>query len=137
MIIYKLNTEFIDQSFIETISSFKPFNLSVDEAKILFQSLPENITVFVIKHWNKIIASGTVIIEQKFIHNGGKVAHIEDVIVHPNYRGSGAGKLLVEKLLEEAKKKGCYKTILNCDDKVVGFYEKLGFKKCSLQMRKD
>lgn len=34
-----------------------------------------------------IEGSGTVIIEPKIIGNTGHVLHIEDIVVHPNYRG--------------------------------------------------
>lgn len=137
MIILKLNEESIDQNFIDTISTFRPCMISVSEAKEIYRSLPINIEIYIAKDSNKTIASGTLLIEQKFIHNGGKVAHIEDIIVHPDYRGRGIGKLLIEHLLFEADKKNCYKTILDCDESVSGFYEKFSFKKSSLQMRKD
>jgi len=39
--------------------------------------------------------------------------------------------------LEYAKNQGCYKTILDCDDKVRPFYEGLGFKRHSNCMRFD
>lgn len=137
MIISKLTYESIDDSFIETISSFRTFDFTLEQTKHLFQSLPNNISIFIVKDWNKTIASGTILIEQKFIRDGGKVAHIEDIIVHPNYRNKGIGKILIEHLLNEAKKKGCYKAILDCEQEVTGFYEKLGFVKSSLHMRKD
>ena len=137
MIISKLTYESIDESFIETISSFRTFNFNIEHTKHLFQSLPNNINIFIVKDWNKTIASGTILIEQKFIRDGGKVAHIEDIIVHPNYRNKGIGKILIEHLLTEAKKKCCYKAILDCEQEVTGFYEKLGFVKSSLHMRKD
>ena len=40
-------------------------------------------------------------------------------------------------LLEFAKNRGCYKTILDCTDDVKGFYEKLGFKHTASEMRFD
>jgi glucosamine-phosphate N-acetyltransferase len=39
--------------------------------------------------------------------------------------------------LEYARAQGCYKTILDCDDKVKPFYERLGFKRHSNGMRFD
>ncbi|KAL7717083.1 glucosamine 6-phosphate N-acetyltransferase [Entamoeba marina] len=75
-----------------------------------------------------IIFSGTLLVETKFIHRGGLVGHIEDIVVSSEYRGLNLGKLLIETLLNIAKEKGCYKVILDCEDKVVKFYEKCGLE---------
>jgi len=40
-------------------------------------------------------------------------------------------------LLEFAKNRGCYKTILDCTDDVKPFYEKLGFKLIANELRFD
>ena len=76
-------------------------------------------------------------IEQKFIHDGGLVGHIEDVVVRKDYEGKGIGIKLVTSLLERAKEKNCYKTILDCNDNVKQFYERIGFKRESNGMRYD
>ena len=86
---------------------------------------------------NKIIGSTTLFIEQKFIHDGGLVGHIEDVVVRKSYEGQGIGMKLVISLLDVAKQKKCYKTILNCEDNLRPFYEKIGFKKATNEMRYD
>ena len=83
----------------------------------------------------KIIGSTTLLIEQKFIHNGGRVGHIEDVVVSKEYEGRGIGIKLVSSLLEKAKMMNCYKTILDCQDELIPFYERIGFKQESNQMR--
>jgi len=85
----------------------------------------------------KIVGSTTLLIEQKFIHNGGLVGHIEDVVVRKDYEGKGIGIKLVTSLLERAKEKNCYKTILDCKDDVKQFYERIGFKRESNGMRYD
>ena len=86
---------------------------------------------------NKIIGSTTLFIEQKFIHDGGLVGHIEDVVVRKSYEGQGIGMKLVISLLDVAKQRKCYKTILNCEDNLRQFYEKIGFKKATNEMRYD
>jgi len=77
------------------------------------------------------------LIEQKFIHDGGLVGHIEDVVVRKDYEGKGIGIKLVTSMLECAKEKNCYKTILDCKDDVKQFYERIGFKHESNGMRYD
>ncbi len=85
--------------------------------------------VFVIEDNNKIIASGKLLIEQKLIRNGGKVGHLEDIVVHYEYRKFGLGKLIVDHIVDLAKKEGCYKIIGDCSDDIINFYLKIGFQK--------
>ena len=54
---------------------------------------------------------------------------IEDVVVKENQRGKGIGKLLVNTLIEKAKKNNCDKIILSSSEKNLKFYQKLGFQK--------
>jgi glucosamine-phosphate N-acetyltransferase len=42
---------------------------------------------------------------------------------------------MVKELIKKAKENGCYKIILDCDEKVTSFYEKIGFRKDSIMMR--
>ena len=104
----------------------------------LFENLEKNIHIFVIEDNNKIITTGTLLIEQKFIHNGGKVGHIEDIVVDSETRGKGVGREIVSYLINKARDYGCYKVILNCSYKNTGFYEKLGFNNNNeIEMRID
>ena len=40
--------------------------------------------------------------------------HVEDVVVDSSTRGTGLGKLMVNRLSDMAIEAGCYKIILNC-----------------------
>jgi glucosamine-phosphate N-acetyltransferase len=81
-----------------------------------------------------LIASGTLLVEFKFLHSCRSVGHIEDIVVSQAYRGLGIGKKLVEKLVQEAKRRNCYKVILSCSPNNVAFYEKCNFYSRELQM---
>jgi glucosamine-phosphate N-acetyltransferase len=86
----------------------------------------------------RIIGTATLILETKFIHNGGCVGHIEDVVVHPDFRGKKVGQQLIHELVREARLAGAYKVILNCTPDNIPFYEKCGFTNNGVvQMRKD
>ena len=69
----------------------------------------------------------SLLIEQKIIHKGGKVAHIEDVVVDKNHRGKGYASKLIQHVIKIAKAYNCYKCILNCTNEVIPVYEKNGF----------
>lgn len=65
---------------------------------------------------------------------------MEDVFVKEKYRGQGYGTKIVKALIEEAKRRKCYKVIGNSRfsrAKVHRFYEKLGFEKQGFEFRKE
>jgi glucosamine-phosphate N-acetyltransferase len=94
--------------------------------------------VFVIEDLstNRIIATGTILIECKLIHELGKVAHIEDIVTDNFYRGQGLGKYIIDKLIGIAQYRNCYKVILDCAEHNIGFYTKCGFEIKGMQMEK-
>lgn len=87
-------------------------------------------------HSGKIVATGSVFIEKKFIRNCGKVGHIEDVVVDSGARGMQLGKKIIGFLTDHARSTGCYKVILDCNVDNKTFYEKCGFKQKEVQMVK-
>ena len=90
--------------------------------------------IFVLEQDDKIVASGTLLIEPKFIHSLGKVGHIEDIVVDKDYRHQKLGKKLISHLTETAFKAGCYKVILDCNENLVPFYESCGYTQKQTQM---
>ena len=117
----------------------KTSHIKPKKADIIFDKISKdpNYVIYVAEYNGEIIGATTLLIEQKFIHDGGKVGHIEDVVVRKNHQGKGVGKKIVNALLKYAQKKGCYKTILDCSDELVPFYENIGFKRHSNSMRFD
>lgn len=85
---------------------------------------------------SKIIATGSVFIEKKFIRNCGKAGHVEDIVVDSSARGLQLGKRVVGFLADHARSMGCYKVILDCSADNKAFYEKCGFKEKEIQMVK-
>jgi glucosamine-phosphate N-acetyltransferase len=128
----------IENGFLETLDSLrKTSDLDKKIGKDILKKIisnPDHI-IHVAEENGKIIGSTTLFIEQKFIHNGGRVGHIEDVVVSKEYEGRGIGIKLVNSLLEKARVMNCYKTILDCQDELIPFYERIGFKQESNQMR--
>ncbi len=90
--------------------------------------------VWVIEFEGKIIASVSLLLEQKVIHECGIVGHLEDVVVDKDYRKYGLGKFIIERIIKIAKERGCYKLIGDCKSELLGFYEKNGFESKCVQI---
>jgi glucosamine-phosphate N-acetyltransferase len=85
----------------------------------------------------QVVGTTTLLVEQKFIHGGGLVGHIEDVVVRKGCEGRGIGGSVVKAAVQMAKELGCYKVILDCREDVEAFYAKLGFSRHDVGMRLD
>ncbi len=130
----------LENGFLETLDFLrKASDLDKSKAKEILEKIKQNSNqiIQVAIDDKKIVGCITLLIEQKFIHDGGLVGHIEDVVVRKDYEGKGIGMKLVTSMLEYAKRKNCYKTILDCKDDVKQFYERIGFKHESNGMRYD
>ena len=138
--IREIEEDDIEKGFLETLDFLRnASSLDKNKAKEILKKIKQNPDhiIHVAIDDKKIVGSTTLFIEQKFIHDGGLVGHIEDVVVRKDYEGQGIGMKLVISLLNVAKQKKCYKTILNCEDSLKQFYEKIGFKKATNEMRYD
>ncbi|MFB5611334.1 MAG: GNAT family N-acetyltransferase [Nitrosopumilaceae archaeon] len=130
----------LENGFLESLDSLKrASDLDAKKAEKVFENIKSNQhhKIFVAIIDEKVVGSTTLFIEPKFIHQGGLVGHIEDVVVTKEFQGKGIGEKLIKASLDFAKNNGCYKTILDCSDDVMPFYEKIGFKKHSNSMRFD
>jgi len=103
--------------------------LDFKNLKSLIERLPQNHNIYFYLENDKIVGAIILIIEQKIIHGGGKVGHIEDFVVLDEYRNKGIGSLLYNyvKILCEQNK--CYKMILDCNELLENYYIKKGFVK--------
>jgi glucosamine-phosphate N-acetyltransferase len=121
---------------LERLTEVGTDDITYDSFSKHLQDRESNTKTYVIldTNVNKIVATGTLIVENKFIHKLSSVGHIEDIVVDEHYSGSGLGKKIVNLLSELSKSTGCYKTILNCDVKCVGFYQKCGFVEKEVEM---
>ncbi|KAK0612349.1 acyl-CoA N-acyltransferase [Bombardia bombarda] len=82
----------------------------------------------------RVVGTGALIVERKFIHNLGSVGHIEDIAVAKDQQGKKLGLRIIQALDFVAEKTGCYKTILDCSEANEGFYVKCGFRRAGLEM---
>jgi len=140
IIIREIEEDDLEKGFLETLDFLRnASDLDKNKANEILKKIKQNPNhiIYVAIDNKKIVGSTTLLIEQKFIHDGGLVGHIEDVVVRKDYEGQGIGMKLVSSLLDVAKQRKCYKTILNCEDSLKPFYEKIGFKKATNEMRYD
>tara|TARA_B100000579_G_C22285645_1_gene600337 strand:- start:64 stop:492 length:429 start_codon:yes stop_codon:yes gene_type:complete len=83
---------------------------------------------------NRIVAYGSIVIENKI--RGYIAGHIEDIVVDSSVRGKMVGVKLVKELISIGKSKSCYRITLFCDDELIKFYERNGFKVDNVIMKK-
>lgn len=142
-LIREIEQEDLQNGFFQTLSNLTDVGKIYDDmikARNILQEIKAYpfYKIFVaVKDDGLIIGTTTILIEQKFIHDGGRVGHIEDVATRNEYEGLGIGSGLIRTCLEFAKKKNCYKVILDCSKKNIPFYKKIGFKEHDTSMRYD
>ena len=82
----------------------------------------------------KIVTYGSVVIENKI--RGEVAGHIEEIVVDKNVGKKMIGTYLVKELIEICKKEKCYRITLFCNEKLVNFYSRNGFKVNNVMMKK-
>ena len=122
------------QSYFTLINEWKVSNFSDNLFSDFLNDLNENHQVFGVFEKNELIGAATVLFEKKMLRDGSIVMHIEDVVVQKSKRGKNVGKQLIQFLIDLAKRRNCYKIILNCDETVKKFYEKCGFLNKNIEM---
>ena len=135
MIVDIKTLELNETNYNEIINLYNYFSindktiLDLKNLKSLIERLPQNHNIYFYLNNNIIVGGITLIIEEKIIHSGGKVGHIEDFVVLDIYRNKGIGSLLYNyvKILCEQNK--CYKIILDCNELIENYYIKKGFIK--------
>lgn len=111
------------------LESLAPVGLTEQQAAKVFQEqLRHHIDVYVVQDQEQIVATGSLVLERKFIHQGGLSARIEDVAVRLDMQGHGYGTKLVQWLTNEAVKAGAYKVSLTCKPSLLEWYRRLGYK---------
>lgn len=111
-------------SLLSQMNSYS-YQLSREEFKIKLDGiLKQNSYIITLKLNNKLIAIGKILIEKKF---GDSHAHIEDIVVDNEYRYLGYSKKILNRLIEIAKEKECYKISVDAKRSLSRVYESVGF----------
>ncbi|KAI0827488.1 acyl-CoA N-acyltransferase [Hypoxylon sp. FL0890] len=88
----------------------------------------------VIEHEHRIVGTGALIVEKKFIHQRGKCGHIEEISIAKDHQKKGLGLKMIQALDSIAVNLGCYKNILNCGAHNEPFYVKCGYGNSAIEM---
>ena len=138
IVIRHMRRDDIDSGFLESLDALSPArDMDHQKARDVFeiiQNNPNHIVAVAVRD-KAVVGTATLLIEPKFIHDGSRAGHIEDVAVSAKEQGRGVGRMLVEYLLDVARQHGCYRTTLDCPENLVGFYEKVGLYRHSVCMR--
>lgn len=105
-----------------------------EETANLWRSILSDKTqfLFVAEEEGQLVASCTLIIVNNLTRGGNPYALIENVVTREDCRKRGFGRAVLEKAIDTAKRKGCYKVMLMTgrkDEGVLQFYEKVGFRR--------
>ena len=112
--------------------------LNYDNVLSIVNNLNDNHYIYIYKNYEEIpIGIITLIIEQKLIHSGQCVGHIEDLVVDHKYKNKGIASELINHCVKIAKDNNCYKVILDCKEELIPFYNKNNFKQQGVCMRLD
>jgi len=93
------------------------------------------------RKWKEILSKSSYVYSlwdgEKLIGMGrfledGMMCIFYDVAIHKDYQSEGLGKMIMEKMIQESKGRGCSYLKLFMDEKnmesLISFYEKLGFE---------
>jgi len=91
----------------------------------------EGVAVFVSDSGTRIAATCMLITAPNLLRGGCGHGFLENVVTHPEYRGQGHGRAVVQAALTEAWARDCYHVLLQSgrkDPRVHRFYESCGFE---------
>jgi GNAT superfamily N-acetyltransferase len=87
--------------------------------------------IFVSTTDSRIVASCMLISAPNLLRSGKSHAFLENVVTHPEFRGRGHGRAVVEAALAEAWARDCYHVLMQSgrkDPAVHRFYQSCGFE---------
>ena len=130
-------TEINYNQLCELYSIFKKINKSIfsfNNLKEIIKKLPDNHNIYLFLKDNEIIGAITLIIEQKIIHDGKCVGHIEDYVIKEEHRKTEVSSMLLNYVKILCEQNNCYKIILDCNPLLEEYYNKKGYKNKGINM---
>ena len=117
---------------LQDVSAYRPPAEEVPNLAIAFSSLSNCYACVAIQE-HEVLGFGSVFFLKRV--RGGRSAIIEDVVVDANVRGHGIGRLLIGRLADVARLRGCFKVSLEAAVLAESFYESAGFRPAGKVMK--
>lgn len=117
-------------------SDFKPEPLKQRRGLQLILDNPVIGQLFVVRDGNTVVGMANALITVSTAE-GCKVVLLEDVIIHPDYRGRALGQRLIAHILDWASANGIPRVTLLADKDntpALAFYAKLGFDNSAMRV---
>ena len=118
------------RQFLELIGEqhdrFNPIDTT--KASLTPENPLEDVIIIEDKHRGRLVATATLQIEPKFIHETAYVGHVMDVAIAEIYREYNIAAPLLKRLKDIARQKKCYKLISDCTSEQVPLFRELGFE---------
>ncbi len=109
----------------DNLSSFLPPPEDYDQIWNEYHGQP-NVHDIVVCDDGELVGYGAVVIEIKI--RGGRMAHVESIVVASSHQRKGVGRKLMNELLSIASNNQCFKMVLVCQPHNVGFYQAVGYR---------
>lgn len=109
---------------LQHISDYRPDSEKVPELAHIFAEQKESYACVVVSG-GCVVGFGSLFVLSRV--RGGCSAVIEDMAVSADMRGKGIGRLILEDLLAQARKRGCFKVSLESSEMAEQFYRAAGF----------
>lgn len=118
------------KNYLQLMNQLRPTNVySYSRFEKIFNEIQKDKkhNIFVIEEDNIIVGTVTIVLETKFIYEGERLGHIEDLVVDKDYRKKGLGGKLIDHCISFCKANNCRKIGLCSRSNAQEFYYKKGF----------
>lgn len=120
---------------IETLTGVQP---TVEWAEVFASHVRSERGAVVVAERDGVILGCATVSYNLAIRYGGEYCELEELIVHEAGRGLGLGRILVQRTIDDARRRGCAEMglyLVPTTEGNRGFYEKLGFEVSGTEMR--
>jgi GNAT superfamily N-acetyltransferase len=113
-------------------SEVSPAAVPLERAAAIWRAIlaQPGVQVFVSDERDRIAATCMLITTPNLLRSGRRHAFLENVVTHPDLRGRGHGRAVVQSALAQAWASDCHHVLMQsgrADPRVHAFYETLGF----------
>lgn len=110
---------------LQYISAYRPDPRKLTELAQIFVGQKESYAC--VAMYNQNVVGFGCLFEIRRVR-GGYSAIIEDMVISPDFRRQGIGRMILQNLLVEAKRRGCFKVTLESSEVGEQFYLAAGFE---------